>query len=207
MFSTDSWANALQLSSQKVRYGHTDYQKITRFQAKTKIYMTRNNNLRFRYQHDDITSQNPTYDYLAGTRQRLRVGLRNYGKNHYAKFYYQHEQNDRANTATANFSPTRNTLQAYYEHKLTHSLKLGAGIKYRISTYPAKTYANPNPPPDFRTTAEREDKRQRLGLKLTYKFNKTWKVRGKIEQTDNESTDPLYTYQREVTSLSLIAIF
>lgn len=51
-FPTGSWANALQLSSQKFSYGHTDYQKITRFQAKTKTYITRNNSLRFRYQYD-----------------------------------------------------------------------------------------------------------------------------------------------------------
>lgn len=195
-FRTGSWRNMLGLGFQKARYGHKDYQKNTRFLAQTKTYITRDNSLRIRYTHDDISSLNPTYDYLAGTRQRLKTEWRNYGKNHYAKLYHQHERNDRANTVTANFSPTRNTLQAYYEYKLTHSLKLGAALNYRISTYPAKA-----------TTAEREDKRQMILFRLEYKFNNTWKMRGQIEQADNNSTNPAYTYQGETTSLSVIGYF
>lgn len=195
-FPAGNWANAVKLSSQTLRYGHADYQKINRLQAKTRKYIRRDTSLRFRYQYDDINSQNPVYDYLAGNRQRFRTELRNYGKHHYAKLYYEYEQNDRVNTATASYSPVRNSLRAYYEYSITNSLDLGGDINFRVSNYPARA-----------TTAARQDERTRLGIRLTYELNKTWKVRARLEQTDNESDNPAYSYQRQETSLALIGAF
>lgn len=196
MFRTGSWSNNLALSKIIDTYGYLDYQTITRYTAKAKTNISQNNKLRFRYSHDKITSDNLLYYYLGGVRQRFRTEIRNYGKSHYFKLYHELEINDRTDTATASFSPTRNKVRAFYEQSLSPSIKIGANLVYRTSLYPAKA-----------ATAERVDKRQTIGIQFSYKFSKSLKVRAEIEQIDNNSTNTVYAYQRELSSISLIASF
>ena len=98
--------------------------------------------------------------------------------------------------AVISASPVRHSAFILYEYSLTDMLKLGAGFNYRISTYPAVP-----------GTAEREDTRERTSLRLTYDINKTWSLRAEIEQTQNDSNNPIYTYDSQVTSFSVSASF
>ena len=191
-----SFANSLGVSKIHETYADQDYQTIRRFTASTHTYISAYNRLRFRYTHDDISIDNPLYAYLDGTRQRFRTELRNKQANHYFKIYHELETNDRRDTTAASFSPTRNKFRIYYEYALTPSFNVGANYIYRISTYPRKAGA-----------LYREDTRQVGELRLSYQLSDSWKVRASIEQTDNESTNPSYTYQKEITSISFIALF
>ena len=191
-----AWRYNLGLENQKSKYGHVEYQDTIHLDTDIKAYINSNNSLQLRYQHDEIDSGNPTYQYLIGTRQRLRASLRSAGSSYYAKLYYEYEQNDRKNTANTSASPVRHLSSVYYEYKLTEAFKIGAGYNYRVSLYPATG-----------TSPKREDIRERTNLRLTYNFNKIWAVRAEFEQTHNESSTARYAYQREMTSISLSAYF
>lgn len=196
-FTTGSWDNIIKLASQNSTYGGRDYLGSTRFEVSTYYNINSDNRLRLRFQYDDITGETG-FLYLTGSRQRLRAQIRHYSTNSNTRLYYEYETNDRANDAAnnLNYSPTRHKMNASYTYDLSDTLELGAGINYRISTYPS-----------IGTTAEREDKRQRINLRLTYKFNPELELRGEIEQTDNNSSDANYTYQQQINYLSLIASF
>ncbi|MDH5178817.1 MAG: outer membrane beta-barrel protein, partial [Gammaproteobacteria bacterium] len=99
-------------------------------------------------------------------------------------------------TLTTSYSPTRNMFKVYYKHDFSKQLDLRVDASYRVSDYPTKV--NPG----------REDKRQRYGLTLSYNLNDTWKLRGRLEHTDNASTDAaLYSYQRDLVAVSVNAGF
>lgn len=196
-FETGNWNNAIKLKSEKINYAHADYQRVTLFEADTKNYLSDNARLRLRYRYYNISLIDPLFVYLEGSRQRLRAEYKLKQADGYFKCYIEHESNDRTDDPNASYSPSRNTLRASYKYKISNDLDLKADASYRISTYPARG-----------ASTGREDKRQRYSLSLTYDVINDWKIRGKVEHTDNESTNAaVYSYQRDVISVNAIASF
>ena len=196
-FQAGSWDNLIRYRSLQSTLGSIDYQKTSHIELSTSAYLSSDFRFRLRYRHYDITSLNPAYSYLSGTRQRIRAEIKYKAQSNYAKLYYELETNDRVNSATSNYSPTRHSFRAFYKHVITEDLSIRGDYSYRFSIYEA---GNVSP--------ARDDERSRYGLRLTYRFDKNWKIRAKYEHTSNESTLPAsYSYERDVTSLELIASF
>jgi len=187
-FLSNTYRNRLALFLKKSDLDSQSYQSITGFDAKFRNKISNGDYLTYRLRLEDISNDdaNLRYDYLTGTRQRYRIDYKSKNKKSFNRFWYQLELNNRTDTAITSYSPTRHTIRYTYQLKFYNHWKFRAGVEYRKSIYPDKP------------TKTREDDRIRyLGL-LEYKFSKRWKLQGAYEYRDNQSTDPSYTYDRNV---------
>jgi len=197
------WQTLYALDMSKVNYGGEDYQTIIKLGAEAKNSFSRNVRLYFRYAYEDIKSDKDIFDYLQGWRQKLRAEYRLYHKQNNIRLYYELELNNRndltiptgINAGLYSYSPTRHTLRGRYTSILSRQWHLIGDLSYRASDYP--------------TTAkqDRQDDRFKAAAYADYRFAKDFKLRAKIDYTDNRSTENIFAYKRTVYSLDLSALF
>ena len=173
-----SWGGYFEHST----YGHTSYLQTIGFEAKGKYKLNKENSLGLKYQYNDISSQNRSYNYLDGSQQKLQLALWQYTNATASTLRYDYETNDRTNTITRNYSPTRHGIYASHRFQLRDTWHLGMQASYRNSDYTPTT------------TQNREDNRYRAGVYLLNKFNKKLKFKLNYQYTDNRSTDPINEY-------------
>ncbi|MGD8925259.1 MAG: outer membrane beta-barrel protein [Thioalkalispiraceae bacterium] len=162
----------------------SSYQHIIDLRLTGRQQLSRDRKVTLRYRYNDIQSQNALYDYLEGTRQQFRADY-DLGFNlHDLRLRYQLELNDRQNLPTANYSPTRHTLQARMKYRLNTQWRLEGTAEYRNSRYG-----------DAAGTS-REDDRYRLRAGANYLYNREWDVRLRYTYTDNQSTLATESYTR-----------
>lgn len=191
----DLWQSELTVNYYKLSYGPDDYQTIVKLAGLARKKLSKSEQLYFRYGFEDISSDNVTYNYLAGTRQKARVEYRQYNKNNIQKIYYELEVNSRENLANSNYSPTRHTLRARYTHIFSPQWRATGDISYRASAYPAQG------------TQNRSDTRVKGSAYLDYYLNKRTKLRTKVAYTNNSSNTANYSYDRTVVSIGISSSF
>ncbi len=185
------WQSQYSVNYYTLDYAGGDYQTIIRLGAWGRKKLSRNERLYLRYRYDDISSENATYNYLQGTRQKFRVEYRQYNRTNNKKVYYELEVNNREDRATSSYSPTRHTVRGKYTWKFNPQWRLTADGSYRISAYPAKGSQN------------RNDKRIKLAAYLDYYFDRKTKLRTKMVYTDNNSNTNSFDYTRTVISVGV----
>lgn len=158
-------------------YGGDDYQTSGIYGLQFDRRLSKNGKLRLLYQYSDISSDNSTYDYLAGEQNRFRLDYKLKTLIGKIRFRYQLDVNDRQDLDTADYSPTRNTFAA----KISQSLlgwNLGAKVEFRNSEYDSTRNAK---------KFIREDDRLKLGFEISRKLSKEWKAGLLYDYVDNES--------------------
>jgi len=193
------WKTQYFLKASKINYASEDYQTITKAGVKAKYSISRKEGIYLRYNYDDITSDNVIYDYLEGWRQKIRAEYRHYNTKDIKRIYYELELNNRNDLSTVagdfSYSPTRHTLRAKYTGIFSRQWRLTGDLAYRVSDYPVTA------------NQDRNDKRLKASLYADYRFDKTFKLRAKVEHTDNSSTEDVFDYRRTVYTVGLSKLF
>jgi len=185
-FINGSYENYIVAFTRKSNLNSKSYQTRTGFEAKLKNLINKKKSLIYRYRYEDITEDQNRYLYLSGYRQRFRVGYFVKGNKNTNRIWYQIEVNDRNDTLTRSYSPTRHTLRYSYSLALTTKWKSRTDLEYRYSDYPNVAIQ------------DRQDDRIRFLTGISYKLSKSLKFRGRYEYRNNASTDPTYVYKRNV---------
>ena len=151
--------------------------------------------VRLRLTLEDVTEGSSEFAYIDGSRAefgtsyRIEVGRREY------RFEYGFEVNDRENTDTESFSPSRHRVRLRYFDRVTERAEIGASIEFRDSDY--KGVAGD----------ARRDKRRRLRLEGKYEWNRTWSTQAEITYTDNDSSEPGSSFHKHQALVSINALF
>ena len=179
------WKTRSTLSLSSSDLGPTALQDTTRLSVAGSKRLSRDASVKLDVQLDNIRSGDVQYDYLQGSRQRLRGAYRTrFGKLR-VDARYRLELNNRDDLANQSFSPTRHTLRAISSYRFTPRLKTSLDLAWRSSDYPAKG-----------TNPGRTEDRLRIAARMQYRFNKNWLLEGFARQTRNDSDNPLYDYNR-----------
>ncbi len=187
-----NWKTRSMLSVSSSELGPDGFQSSLRLSLNGKYKLSSDASIKLDYQFDNLSSSTPLYDYLAGTRQRLRVAYRKTFGNTRIDARYRLETNNRNDLPTQSFSPVRHTVRVIAKQPLSNKLTVKADAAYRSSDYPAMG-ANPG----------RSDERSRLALRLQYRFDKHWSLEAYARHTNNDSSNPLFKYQRDDAYLTL----
>jgi len=192
------WNTHLKLTFDQSTYGSRDYQSIIKLEGRGRRKLSKTDRIYLRYRYEDISSD--FFSYTEGWRQKIRSEFRRYNKKNYVQLYYELELNDRNDIlpATGNqfsYSPTRHTLRGKYTAKLNAKWDLTGDLAYRKSDYPSTA------------TQSRNDERWKAIASANYRFDKTMKLKMKLEYTDNSSSDNLYVYDRQVIAVNLNKLF
>lgn len=180
----ENWQFIPELSLLQSTLNKTSYQNIYDFKLTGKRRLKNKDRLAFRYRYSDIQSQNTLYNYLQGNRHQFRFDYKTKVSPGYLRLRYQLELNDRQNSASANYSPTRHNIRARLKHKLYSNWKLSEEIGYRISQYGEAS------------GVIRNDKRLRVRVAISKKFSKQWKSGIRYSYTNNESNIASEKYSR-----------
>jgi len=195
LLPVNQWRNSIELNLKQSTYGHTDYQQIYAVTFKTRRRFSGGDTLRLRYRYEQIDSRDPLYDYLEGDRQKLRLGYQFKWPQDAVYLWYELELNDRQNTVTRNYSPTRNTARLRYEKKFNPSNSAYVEVEYRHSEY------------EPTATQDRLDKRNGYLFAYVYDIAADWQVLARLSYRNNRSTDSLFSYDRHVALLTLRKTF
>jgi len=189
------WKNTIDINLTQSTYGHDNYQRSYNAAFRTYHQFSGGDILRSSYRYAQIESLNPLYDYLQGNQQKFRLGYQFLWPEDSVYVWYELELNNRRDTERSNFSPTRNTFRLRYEKKFDVSNSVYAEFGYRRSDYEATPFQ------------DRLDNRSVYQLAYVNDLSPDWQLLLRWEYTSNRSDEPVYTYNRHVTMLTLRKIF
>ena len=189
------WRNRIAANYMTSTYGQNDYLESTSLTLQTRKTLANDDQFQLRYRYEDIDSLRPVYDYLKGSRQRLRAGYQFTWPQDLVQLWYELELNDRQNTATRNYSPTRHTLRLRYETMLDRRNRLYGEYAFRDSDY------------EPTLTQDRQDERSLLTLAYVNDFARSWQAEARWRFYTNRSTDTIYSYDRHIVFLSVRKLF
>lgn len=189
---TNNWSSYFQLHMDEFSYGGIDYQSILKFEAYARNNISRNESYGLMYSLEKVSSEETVYDYLEGDRQKFRAEYRLYGDRDSQRYYYEFEVNNREDTATTSYSPTRHGLRAIYTRYIGRQWSLAGDLGYRLSRYS-----------DPGAASDRDETRTRAAVDLDYRIDRTLKLRTQASFTRNDSDDNNYDYDRTLVSVKL----
>ena len=173
------------------KFGSVDYQDIIDYRVKVVKRLGKGKKFLFRFRYSDIEAADPSFIQYEGDRQQYRFEYKTRVALGKLRFRYQIESNDRNNTTTRDYSPTRHDFRIRLRRKVFAGLDLNTEVQYRISNYDPTAQAGTNP-----AGFEREDDRIRFKLDVSKRLNKQWKVGFLWVYTDNESNSAIDTYNK-----------
>jgi hypothetical protein len=176
-------------------FGDDDYLSRDTIKISSKKQLTSNRDLRIALRFENISSVSSQYDFLDGDRTEIKTQYR--VKDHHREYrlIYQLELNDRRDTDTQNFSPTRNFIGLQYRDSFGERFKAGIRLDYRDSDYESTSVEN------------RRDKRSRFGVNGDYLLSSNWTAKLEFLFTRNQSSIEASRYRNRIITLSLNTLF
>lgn len=159
--------------------------------ARVVRYFDDNNVLDLRYTYDDVTEGEDIFAGIAGTRQRVDARYRWYRQAHRVQIRYVLETNDRLDPSV---SPERQAFILDYTYRPLQGFGYEAGVEFRDSRYE-----------DIETP--RDEELVTLFGTLSYAFSNDWSLMLDFRQSENDSSDPLFSYDRLQLTLGAMKVF
>ncbi len=147
-------------------------------------HLTENRNVLLRLRYSDITADNTLYNYLDGSRLQWRVEYRQPTQLGKLRIRYELETNQRKNSSTTNYSPTRHDIRLRLDQVADENWQFREELQYRQSRYG-----------DI-AGVTRKDDRKVMMLQTSRKFTKAIAVGLKYTRSDNNSSVSLDSYRR-----------
>jgi tetratricopeptide (TPR) repeat protein len=154
-------------------------------------YLGHTGTINLRYFYDDVNDANSMFAGVAGSRQQFDLRYRWHRSGHRLQVQFGLETNNRADPAV---SPERTLFGIGYLYTPEIGLGYGAGIELRKSEY------------DDLATPREEDLLTFSG-ELTYMLRNDWQVLFQLRISDNDSTDPAFTYDRVQATIGTMKFF
>jgi tetratricopeptide (TPR) repeat protein len=171
--------------------GGSGFEREVALGARATRYLGEEASLDFRLRYDDVDNTDADFAGLAGTRQRLDFRWRWYPVGSDFTLRLGYETNDRTDPGV---SPTRLRAQLDYRYEFSDAwgVEVGAGI--RNSDYDD-------------LAVPRTDDLTTLYTALTRTLNKVWLVALQYQYSENDSSDPLFSYERNVITIGALRTF
>jgi hypothetical protein len=144
-----------------------------------------------RLRYDDIRAASTAFTGIDGSRSRLELRYRWQRMPHYLVVRAGLEDNDRMD---AGVSPTRRGLQASYYVRLSGTWELETMAGFRQSDY------------DDILVPRRED-RTWLAIGGGYDLGQNWRFNVRYQYSDNDSSDPAFSYDRNQVTIGIDYLF
>ena len=144
-----------------------------------------------RYAYDDVTDADSRFAGIDGSRRQLDARYRWYREGHRVQLRYWLETNDRLDPGV---SPDRDRFGIEYRFQPEAGMGYEAGIDWRTSEYADLAAPLEEDLLTFRAT-------------LSYTFRNNLLVLAEFRDSENDSTDEAFSYNRTQITLGLLKIF
>ncbi|MDH5501955.1 MAG: tetratricopeptide repeat protein [Gammaproteobacteria bacterium] len=171
--------------------GGSSFNREANLDLRSTRYLGDNAAFELRLRYDEITSAQLLFDGIEGSRSRLDMRYRWNGIGHSLAVRLGLEKNDRRD---ANASPFRQRVQADYGYQLNNRWGLESALSFRTSEY------------DDLAVRRTEDLFSAV-VRLVYETGSVWQFSGSYQYSKNDSSDPVYSYDRNLLMLGFQRLF
>ncbi len=171
--------------------GGSGFERELSLGARAIRYLSEDASLDFRLRYDAVDNTDAAFAGLAGSRQRFDFRYNWYPDQHDFTLRLGLENNDRDDPGV---SPKRQRVQADYRYELTATWGIEAGIGYRSSDY--NDLAVP-----------RNEDLTTILMAVTRAVGDDWLVVLQFDFSDNDSSDPDFSYKRNVITIGALRTF
>jgi tetratricopeptide (TPR) repeat protein len=155
-------------------------------------YLNSSTTISFSYIYDDIKEEDIRFAGIAGSRQILMSRLYwNSDKGRRFILRYHHESNDRLD---ANVSPNRVSLSADYRYQPDVGWGFELGASYRVSRFEE-------------LLIQREENLGSAHIGITRRILDDWQLLLDYRYSQNDASDSLFSYKRNVISVGAVRAF
>lgn len=154
-------------------------------------YLNQNAEVSLTYVYDDVQEGDSRFAGIAGSRQQIQARYRWYDGDRRFAVRYRHETNSRL---SADVSPARSLLSAVYRYQPDSGLGYEGGITFRNSRY------------DDMLTPRDEDLIT-INVAATWALTQRWMLVLDYRHSSNDSSDPLFSYDRNVITVGALKLF
>ena len=190
-----NWWLTPKLAWNQTMLGGNDYLTVNELKFSAKKRLSKTSKMSMRYRYSDIESRQSRYNYLTGERHQFRIDYRKKQDIGRIRYRYILEVNDRQDTVSNSYSPTRHTIRLRLKKKITNNLQFSSELGYRRSEYPSTA------------NVKRVDNRLRLRLGTNYRFSKDFRIKAQFIYSDNTSNVTAEEYLHQVYELGLSYYF
>jgi tetratricopeptide (TPR) repeat protein len=153
--------------------------------------LTPQSRISLRYRYDDVSAAGSVFSGIEGSRQRLDTRYRWSRQRRNLALRYTYETNDRSDPSV---SPDRHDVRIDFRYESDGGLGYEAGGQLRSSEYESLTPA-------------RSEDLVTIYIGITKNFRSNWQVLGQFRYSDNDSSDSLFSYQRNVFTIGMLKNF
>jgi hypothetical protein len=171
--------------------GGSGFERELALSARAVRYLDNDSSIDARFHYDDIDEVDADFAGIAGSRQRIDLRYRRDLASHTFILRYGIETNDRLDPG---ISPSRNRIHADYRFQPAAGWGVEAGIAYRTSDY------------DDLEIPRTEDLTT-ITAALTRTLADVWFVALQYQYSENDSSDPEFSYERNVITLGVLRTF
>lgn len=171
--------------------GGSGFEREIALSARAVRYLDNDSSVDAQFRYDDIDEVDAVFAGIAGSRQRLDLRYRRDLASHTFMLRYGMETNDRVDPAV---SPSRNRIQADYRFQPASGWGIEAGISYRTSDYE-----------DLETP--RTEDLTTISAALTRTVAAAWLFALQYQYSENDSSDPEFSYERNLITLGVLRTF
>ena len=171
--------------------GGSGFEREVALGARAVRYVGDSGALDLHYRFDDISEVEPLFAGIAGSRQRFDLRYRWYRDNHAVILRLGAEDNDRLDPGV---SPSRTRFQADYRYQPSGGWGFEAGLGFRASDY------------DDPDVARTEDLTT-ISAALTRTIADVWLVALQYQYSENDSNNPVFSYERNLVTLGVLRTF
>lgn len=154
-------------------------------------YLDEKSELGLSYSYDDVQDANSLFAGIGGSRQQLEGKYRWYSNERRFVFRFRHEENNRVD---AQVSPTRTSLSLDYRFQPASGWGYEGGLSFRNSRFDE-------------TAVLRDEDLFTVRAALTRVINSNWLLSFNYQHSNNDSSESIFSYDRNIISVGGIRVF
>ena len=154
-------------------------------------YLDQNSEFGLSYIYDDVQEAEVLFAGIAGSRQQLQASYRWYSTERRFTLRYRQEENDRLDPEV---SPKRKSLSVNYGYQPDTGWGYEGGFKYRSSQFDEMA-------------VQRDEDLLTVNVALTRSIIENWLLLIDYQYSSNDSSDPTFSYNRNLITVGALRVF
>lgn len=171
--------------------GGDSYGSSTRLSSRVSRKLSATSTLSLRYRYENVSAGDAIFAGVDGSRQRVEIRYRWFSDSRSLNFGYTNETNDRLDPSV---SPDRNQFRFNYRYAPENGWGFGLGAAIRSSDYGD-------------LELPRDEDLVTLKAEILRSVKSGWQYFGQVAFSDNDSTDPVFSYKRTRIAIGAFKLF
>jgi len=154
-------------------------------------YLSQDSEFGLSYVYDNVQETDAIFAGIAGSRHQLQARYRWYSGERRFTLRYRQEENDRLDPAV---SPKRKSLSADYGYQPNTGWGYEGGFRYRSSRFDEMLIP-------------RDEDLLTINVAVTRSITRNWLLLIDYQYSNNDSSDPVFSYDRNLITVGAIKVF